>query len=324
MKPFESFLSSQFDKFIAYREDLGYETKRRRCHLLAFDRYLKETKTDWSDLQPSFFLRMRANLNKEPKHTNKIITIVRAFFQFLLRLGYVNENPLQDIPLLKENTSIPFIFSPEQTDLLLASVNKRIRKNDRYFLTDLAIYLSILLLARCGMRISEPLRLLHRHYRRDDGSLYIEKTKFKKDRLIPVPIAVITEIDNYLSVRRELRSHDQNPYLLAGGNNNPLTAAQIRYSFHQAVKDIGLQQPRKVIGNMIFNQPVPHSLRHSFAINTLRDIIERGDSPQDALHVLAAYLGHINCICSSVYLKVADAQSRKKLYDFTIWQDWKI
>jgi integrase len=324
MKPFESFLSPQLNEFITYRENLGYETKRRRCHLLAFDLYLKESEPHWSDLQPSFFLRMRADLNKGSKHTNKIITIVRAFFQFLLRLGYVRENPLQDIPLLKENTTIPFIFSPQQIDHLLAALNKRIRIKDSAFLTDLAIHLALLLLARCGMRISEPLKLMKHHYRKDDGTLYIEKTKFKKDRLIPVPIAVITDIDNYLSVRRHLRPDDQNPYFLAGKKDKPLTASQVRYAFHQALKDIGLQQPRKTIGNMTFNPPVPHSLRHSFAINTLRDIIERGESAQDALHVLAAYLGHINYLCSSVYLKIADAQSRKDLYDFTIWQDWKV
>ena len=324
MKSFESFLFLQLNEFIAYRENLGYETKRRRFQLLAFDRYLKETEADWSDLQPSFFLRMRTDLNKGAKHTNKIITIARAFFQFLLRLGYVKENPLQDIPLLKENVSIPFIFSPEQTDLLLAAICKRIRRRESTFLTDLAIYLALSLLARCGMRISEPLRLLRHHYRKKDGTLYIEKTKFKKDRLIPVPIALIPEIDNYLSVRRHTLPHDQNPYLLAGKELKPLTGEQVRRRFHQAVKGIGLQQPRKLMGNMTFNPPVPHSLRHSFAINTLRNIIERGDSAQDALHVLAAYLGHINYLCTSVYLRIADAKSRKNLYDFTIWQDWKI
>ncbi len=324
MKPFESFLSPQLNEFVSYRESLGYETRRRRGHLLAFDRYLKEIEADWSDLQPSFFLRMRADLNKGPGHTNKILTIVRAFFQFLLRGGYVEENPLRDIPLLKENTTIPFIFSPEQTDRLLAAVCKRIRRRENLFLHDLAVYLAVLLLARCGMRISEPLRVLHHHYRRDDGTLYIEKTKFKKDRLIPVPMAVMAEIGNYLCVRRHLRPEDQNPYLLAGKKDKPLRDYQIRCAFHQAVKDIGLQQQRKVMGNMTFNPPVPHSLRHSFAINTLRNIIERGDSAQDALHVLAAYLGHRNYLCSSVYLKIADAQSRRNLYEFTIWQDWKI
>ena len=324
MKPFKSFLAPQLNAFIDYRENLGYETKRRRFQLLAFDRYLMETKADWTDLQPSFFLRMRSDLGKKPKHTNRIIAIVRAFFQFLLRIGEVKENPLQDIPMLKENVSIPFIFSPEQTDQLLAAICKRIRRGKNAFLTDLAIYTALLLLVRCGMRISEPLNLLRHHYRKKDGTLYISKTKFKKDRLIPVPLSLIPEIDNYLSVRRHIRPQDKNPYLLAGKDLKPLNDGQVRRRFHQAVKDIGLQQPRKVIGNMTFSPPVPHSLRHGFAINTLIKIIERGEDPQEALHVLAVYLGHINYLCTSVYLRIADAKSRKDLYDFTIWQDWKI
>ena len=262
MKPFESFLSLQLNEFVTYRESMGYTMRHRRSHLLAFDRYLKDTEADWSSFQPSFFLQMRADLNKGPGHTNQILIIVRVFFQFLLRRGYVEENPLRDIPLTKENVSIPFIFSPGQTDQLLAALCKRIRRSETLFLTDLAMYLAILLLARCGMRISEPLRLLHHHYRTDDRTLYIEKTKFKKDRLIPVPIAVSTEIDNYLRVRKHLRAPDQNPYLLAGKKHKPLTQYQVRSLFHQAVKDMGLKQERKVMGNMTFNPPVPHSLRH--------------------------------------------------------------
>jgi len=324
MKPFESFLSPQLDEFIAYRENLGYETKRRRVHLLAFDRYLKDKGADWSSFEPSFFLRMRTELRKGPGHTNQILMSARVFFQFLLRLGYVEENPLQDVPLLKENVSIPFLFSREQTDQLLAAICKRIRRKEDLFLTDLGIYLALLLLARCGMRISEPLGLMKQHYRRDDRTLYIEKTKFKKDRLIPVPKAVITEIHNYLCVRRHLKPDDRNPYLLAGKKDQPLSQYQVRSTFHRAVEDLGLKQQRRMAGNMIFSSPVPHSLRHSFAINTLRNIIEQKGSAQDALPVLATYLGHSTYICSSVYLKIADAKSRKNLYDFTIWQEWKI
>ena len=325
MKPFESFLAPQLNEFVCYRESLGYETRNRRYHLLAFDQYLRHTAADWNSFQPSFFLRMRTDLNKQPAHTNKIFTIVRVFFQFLIRRGYVEENPLRDIPPVKENTTIPFIFSPDQTHQLMAAIGKNVRKTEKYFLTDLGIYLALVLLARCGLRISEPLRLLKHHYRTDDGTLYIEKTKFKKHRLIPIPKALITEIDNYLSVRKHLRPDDQNPYLLAGKNQRPLNDDQVRYFFHRAVKDIGLQQQIKTVGNMTFNPPVPHGLRHSFAINTLASTIERGcDSPQDALHVLAAYLGHVNYLCTAVYLKIADAQSRKSLYDFTIWQDWKL
>jgi site-specific recombinase XerD len=324
MKRFESFLSPQLNEFLTYRQSLGYTMKRRRSHLLSFDRYLKQTDANWNSFEPSFFLRMRDDLGKGPRHMNQILIIVRVFFQFLLRLGYVEENPLQDVPLLKENVSIPFLFSAEQTDQLLAVLFKKIRTTERFFLNDLAMSLAIVLLARCGMRISEPLRLMKQHYRRDDKTLYIEKTKFNKDRLIPVPKAGITEIENYLSVRKGLGSVDQHPHLLIGRGYKPLKDTQVRFAFHQAVKDMGLDRRRRVMGNMNFNPPTPHSLRHSFAVNTLREITERGESSQDALPGLAAYLGHSTYFCSSVYLKIADAKSRNDLYDFTIWQKWKL
>ena len=188
---------------------------------------------------------------------------------------------------------------------------------------DLAIYLAVVLLVRCAMRISEPLKLMKNHYRKDDGTLYIEKTKFKKQRLIPVPRAAMTEIDNYLSVHKALKPRDPNPYLLAGKNQGPLKDEQIRYVFRKALKDIGLDQERRVIGNVNFSQPTPHSLRHSFAVNTLMMIKQRGQSPKGALPVLAAYMGHSEYKYTSVYLRVADAQSRKNLVDFSLWQKRK-
>jgi len=322
MKPFESFMTTQLVAFLDYRHNMGYSTKTSRSHLRTFDQYLKDREADWSSFTPSFFLEMRSDLSMSPHSINQVIKAVRGFFYFLQRREYVEHNPLQDIPLLKENATVPFIFSPEQTDQLLKNICKRIRKSKGFFLHDFGLYVAVVLLARCGMRISEPLRLLRKHYRSDDKTIYIEKTKFKKDRLIPVPKAAITEIENYLSVRKSLL-HDDNPYLLADREQKPLTDHQVRYLFRKVLKDIDLDQPKRVIGNMTFIQPTPHSLRHSFAINTLCNIKERGDSPEDALHILSAYLGHNKYHYSSVYLKVANAKSRKNLLDFTLWQEWK-
>jgi len=251
---------------------------------------------------------------------NKILSAVRFFFQFLVRRGYVAENPLQDIPFLKEDTIVAFVFSPEQVGQLLRAVCKGIRRREEFFLTDYGVFTAALLMARCGLRISEPLRLLGHHYRKDDGTLYIEKTKFRKDRLIPVPKAVMREIENYLSVRKSLCTDDQNPYLLAGKKHKPLSEHHLRSTFHQAVKDIGLEQPRRLIGNMIFNPPTAHSLRHSFAINTLIAIRKRRESLRHALPVLAAYMGHSEYKHTTIYLRVADALSRRNLVDFALWQ----
>ena len=323
MKNFESFLGPQLNEYLLHRKTLGYSIKVSRAHLLVFDQYLRKTNADWDALQPFFFLEMRANLDIEPRSVNRVFSSVRVFFHFLLRREQVKENPLQDIPPLKENGIIPFVFSPEHTEHLLQAVCQREGRSEKHLLTDLALYVAVLLLARCGMRISEPVKLMRYHYRRDDGTLYIEKTKFKKQRLIPVPRDAMGEIENYLSVRRTFQPHDLNPYLLAGKNLGPLKAEQVRYVFRSALKKIGLDQSRKVIGNMNFSQPTPHSLRHSFAVNTLIKIKKKGYSPQRALPVLAAYMGHSEYKYTSVYLRVADAQSRKNLVDFSLWQKRK-
>lgn len=323
MKNFESFLAPQLNEYLRYRQSLGYSIRVSRSHLLIFDRYLRQTNADWQSLQPFYFLEMRANLEMEPRSLNRVFSSVRVFFHFLLRRDYVRENPLQDVPPLKENGIIPFVFSPKQTEQLLQAVCEKDCRSEKHFLRDLSLYMVIVLLARCGMRISEPLKLMKNHYRKDDGTLYIEKTKFKKQRLIPVPKAAMTEIENYLSVRKALQPHDPNPYLLAGKNPGPLKAEQVRYVFRSALKKIGLDQSRKVIGNMNFTQPTPHCLRHSFAVNTLMNIRHRGQSSQSALPVLAAYMGHSEYKHTSVYLRVADAQSRKNLVDFSLWQKRK-
>jgi site-specific recombinase XerD len=320
MKPFESFMAPKFEEFLVYRKGLGYSMRPYRSYLHIFDRYLKETKAEWSSFHPAFFLDMRAHLKMESRSVNRILSAVRVLFQFLVRRHYLGENPLRHIPFMKENTIVPFVFSPEQIDQLLEAICRGIRKTKGHFLADFSLYMAVMLLARCGMRISEPLRLALHHYRRDDATLYIEKTKFKKDRLIPIPKAVVTEIDNYLCVRQSLQPHDHNSYLLAGQGLKPLTDRRVRYLFHQAVEEMDIGHPRKVIGNVNFNPPTPHCLRHSFAVNTLIKIKARGESPQKALPVLAAYMGHNEYKYTSIYLRVADALSRKNLLDFSLWQ----
>lgn len=290
-----------------------------RSYLHKLDRYFKETNAGWESLDPGYFLEMRANLNLESRSVNRVISTTRAFFQFLIRREYMSENPLKDITLLKGNSIIPFIFSQEQIDRLLEAVCKGLRKSKgSYFLKDLGLYMAILLMARCGLRISEPLRLLKKHYRCDEQTIYIEKTKFKKERLIPVPNITIPEIENYLSVRQSLLPRDDNQYLLAGSRQKPPTDDKVRAMFHQGLKDIGLDHPRKVIGDMNFSKPTPHSLRHSFAVNTLIRIKERGKSTQHALPVLAAYMGHRKYKDTTLYLKFLDAQQRQDLFDFAI------
>ncbi len=318
MKHFKSFLAEQMEDFIEYRLQLGYSVKEMVYYLKIFDRYVVEKNTTWASFNPLFFLEFRASLHYENRSKNMGFRMVKMFFNFLIRKDLIQENPLLEIAQLPKNQIVPFIFSPEETDLLLNGVIKLIRRTEQSYLGDFSAYISFLLMARCGLRISETLNLLKTNYMPEERTIYIKETKFKKDRLIPIPKAVVTGINNLLNVRQLFLDKEANPLLLVKGNQTKLSKNYMYLRFKKVIKYINLDQPRKVIGTTNFCGPSNHSLRHSFAVNTLKRIKLQGKSPQNALPVLAVYMGHSEYRYTTKYLKVLDAEHRRQMFDFSM------
>ncbi|MCP4553046.1 MAG: tyrosine-type recombinase/integrase [Bacteroidetes bacterium] len=318
MKSYNSFLSDELEQYLTFRKALGFKNKSLRSSLRNLDRYLHKTGATYESLTFSFFLGFRKDLKGDPRTANGRLSAARGFFDYMVRKEAITENPLQDIPPYKENAYIPFIFSPKETDQLLQAIQNRIRHDEKQFFNDMMVYTIILLLSRCGLRISEPLKLRFNNYRQDEGTIYIEKTKFHKDRLIPIPKDTLKELNNYIAVRKIFFRNDDNSFLFPGRGCKGISNNRIYPVFQKAVIDIGLNQKRRVIDTMCFGAPTPHSLRHSFAVNTLKKIKERGDSPQQALPVLSAYMGHRKYRYTAVYLKVIDAEHRRHLVDFSL------
>jgi len=316
MKRFKSFLAEQMEDFITYRFQLGYSNTSMIYGLRVLDRYVSEKQVTWTSFDPLFFIRFRADLDLEPRSINMIFRMIKIFFNYLLRKDLVLENSLQEITELQENHVIPFIFSPEETDLFLKAAVKSMRISQRFYVSDFSAYIVFLLMARCGLRTSETLNLLKTHYRPKERTIYIEKTKFRKDRLIPIPTAVAHEINNRLKVRRLFPDEDDSPFLLVKVKGKKLVRLFINRRFKQALADINLDHSRKIIGTTNFSQPSHHSLRHSFAVNTLKRIKQQEKSCQNALPVLAAYMGHSKYKYTTYYLKVLDAEHRRQLFDF--------
>ena len=323
MKRYKSFLAKEIENYLRYRQSLGFAPYPTTSLLKTFDRYLAMRRPQPTVLPPSFFMELRADLQLEPRSINSLIDAVRGLFRYLVRQGLYTTNPVKDIPRLPRNEVIPFLFTDEQVDRLLNTLLQGIRHRRRYYFKDLTYYTVILMIARCGLRISEPLKMKVYDYRSDEKTIYIEKTKFKKDRLIPVPLSVTGELDNYLAVRESIPECGNNPFLFVGVNQNRVNDNQVRFIFHRAVKKIGLSQPRQVIGTTNFSAPIVHSLRHSFATNTLKRVQARGRSPQNALPVLATYMGHCEYKYTVKYLKMIDAEKRNQFLEFAVQQKEK-
>jgi integrase/recombinase XerD len=316
MKPFKSAIADHLDAYIDYRSNLGFTDRHLRSMLRPFDRFIEQAGLTIQDLNPLDFMDFKRSLTLEPRSINAVIIAARGFFDYLIRLEILEDNPLKEFPLQRENAFVPFIFSPSQTKRMLTAIHRKIRHTPEHFFNDLTVYTAVFLLAQCGMRLSEPLRLQHHHYRKDDGTLYIEKTKFRKDRLIALSSPVIQHLNNYLAVKVALQHEGQ--WLLPAPKGGTLRQAPIYAAFHQALDDICLNRSRRIIGNTVFGAPTPHSLRHSFAVNTLNHIRSRGEDPQAALPILSAYLGHRKYRYTAVYLKFTDADQRQQFLDFSI------
>jgi len=317
MKPFESFFSGKFEEFIEYRYDLGLKERSTRTLLRRFDKYLVAQDAGWQDLTPLFFLEFQRSIPREGKTVNSIMSITNGFFKFMVRRQYLAENPLQDIPSKPENRYVPFILSPEDVDRLLDVIKAGVRQTEKNFFSDYSLYTIISLIARCGLRISEPLNLSVASYRIQEKTIYIEKTKFHKDRLIPVPLKMATDLENYLNLRNRYISNQK--FLFPGTlPEEPITSRLIYPVFLQALIQIGQNQPRRIMGTTTFGAPRIHSLRHSFAVNTLNNIKKRGGDPQKGLPVLSAYMGHRKYSYTSLYLRMIDAEQYNNLVDFTL------
>ena len=143
MKPFESFLAARIEAYIAYRTNLGFTREGLRTTLLVIDQYLKKRNADWQSLQPDFFLELRAEFKQTPRTANIILSRAKSLFQFLVRQGDLDDNPLKDIPSVPQKAFVPFVFTPKQIEQLLQALCKRIRKTERYYLKDLGTYTAI-------------------------------------------------------------------------------------------------------------------------------------------------------------------------------------
>jgi len=142
MRHFESFLTEQMEDFIEYRLQLGYSIKINVHNLKIFDRYVIGKNAIWASFNTPFFLEFRASLNYENRTKNMIFRIVKMFFNFLIRKDLIQDNPLLEIAQLPKNQIVPFIFSPEETDLLINGVIKLMRRTEQSYLGDFSAYIS--------------------------------------------------------------------------------------------------------------------------------------------------------------------------------------
>jgi integrase len=114
-----------------------------------------------------------------------------------------------------------------------------------------------------------------------DG-LVIQRTKFRKSRLVPLHQTAVAGLERYLQQRRRYAPLDD--YVFVSVVRKPLRRADVDRAFKIAAREAGLPKRHR--------HPTPHALRHAFAMRALSTCPDGRDAITGHMLALSTYLGH--------------------------------
>ena len=211
------------------------------------------------------------------------------FAQYLAVEDSRHELPPANYFGYRKTRRVPHIYSRDEiAGLVLAAT--RLPSSDSLQPRTYAALIS--LLAATGLRISEALHLLVSDI--TPNGLLIRKTKFQKNRWVPLHDTAETGLAQYLMHRQEKRRGGDRVFVSDQGQ--PLLYGKVYRVFRTLLKSAGL----KPVGG---RWPRIHELRHTFAVRALESSPTGRQRIGQHMLALATYLGHVNINATYWYLE---------------------
>lgn len=156
-----------------------------------------------------------------------------------------------------------------------------------------------------GLRISELLSLKISDIDFKNCIFTIRGTKFRKNRLVPVHISTIKQIEKYLP----LRANQNSDFIFQTIRGKPLAYSGFNTQFIKIISQLQIEQK--------WNKRMRiHDFRHTFAVNRIVSWQKQGIDVQSHLPFLATYLGHVGIRETSYYLETSEQILQKTLLKF--------
>ena len=202
------------------------------------------------------------------------------------------EVPTVDLLPYRYTRPTPYLFSSDAiSGLLDATV---VLRPELRAVTHRALFG---LLAVTGMRVGEAINVDRDDVNLVDGVVSIRATKFNKSRQIPLHPTTVTALEAFTHERDRLCRHPQGPNFFVSTLGTHLFDVGVHGVFRRLICDSG------IVADHNSGTPQIHSLRHSFAVTTMRAWYRNGDDVMAKMPLLSAYLGHSDPISTYWYLQ---------------------
>jgi integrase/recombinase XerD len=144
------------------------------------------------------------------------------------------------------------------------------------------------LIAVCGLRPGEALRLDRNDVDWADGVLRIVGTKFGKDRDVPLQPSTSEALSEYARLRDLRWPEPRSASFFVSTAGARLAHRTLDWTFRNLLGPAGITWPPRR------RSPRLHDLRHSFAVKTLVAWYKADVDIEARLPLLSTYLGHSN------------------------------
>ncbi len=254
---------------IAYKNDLN--VFKNYC-LKEFNHENLKT-SDYSFIRSWIVSLVESGLTN--RSVNRKISVLRSYFNFLLKIGEIEKNPLKNHKPLKEEKKVQVPFSENEINLLL---------NGNYFTKDYEgtmIKTLIELFYSTGLRLSEVTNL-------KTSSIDLINRKIKvlgkrnKERIIPIIDPLKNQLFKFQELKREIIEESENEFFFVDKKNLKLKNIYVYKLVNNYLNKVSTKSKRS-----------PHMLRHSFATHLLNNGAD--------INSVKELLGHASLAATQIY-----------------------
>ncbi len=214
-----------------------------------------------------------------PRTQSRITSGIKAFYKYLLIEEKIEVDPTTLLETPKVGRKLPEVLSLQEIDAIINSI-------DTTKLDGIRNRAMLETLYSCGLRVSELVNLKISECVFDEG--YIRVTgKGRKQRLVPLGMKAIAEINNYIAgCRRFLNvAQKDQDVLFLNKNGEKLSRIMVFKVIKEHAKKAGITKNIS-----------PHTFRHSFATH----LLDGGAN----LRAVQEMLGHESIVTTEIYTHV--------------------
>ena len=233
---------------------------------------------DISDIKTAFvrsWLVVLKDRGLESKSINRKISALKSFFKFHMRQGAITGSPMETIVSPKVSKRLPQFVAEPDTDSLFKYMDfpdSWEGRKDKLILE---------LLYNTGMRKAELIGLKEAQIDHHNQSIKV-LGKGNKERILPVSAALLSELKEYTSAKRNHFDAFDTEVVLVGKNGKKLYP---KYVYNTVTHYLAMVTT--------IDKKSPHVLRHTFATHLMNNGAD--------LNAVKELLGHASLAATQVY-----------------------